>query len=152
MRLDFTRKDIRFTGVTPSGWYTLAAHRWYISVRLLTVLEQAYQAHPERFVRGQPQPTKLPEAVWINPPPIPAALSAPAPQTASTKVAAAPGTGQLAASTTLRYTDIRGPEDRATLRSDPSAVPADGVAGQGGYQVFPAHTSPFPGATLSSKR
>jgi hypothetical protein len=27
--LGFTRKDIRFTGVTPSVWYTLAAHRWY---------------------------------------------------------------------------------------------------------------------------
>ena len=116
------------------------------------VLQQAYQAHPERFVRGRPQPTKLPEAVWINPPPNPTDLSAPAPQTATAEVAAAPGTGQLAASTTLRYTDIRGPEDRATLRSDPSAVPADGVAGQGGDHVIPAHTDPFSGATLSSKR
>jgi putative transposase len=115
------------------------------------VLQQAYQTHPERFVRGQPQPTKLPEAVWINPPPSPADRSAPAPQTATAKVAAAPGTGPLAASTTLRYTDVRGPEDRATLRSDPSAVPADGVAGQGGDHVSPAHTTPL-GATLSSKR
>jgi putative transposase len=115
-----------------------------------TILLRAYQAHPERFVRGQPQPTKLPEAVWINPPPRPADRSAPAPQTA--KVASAPDARQLATSTTLRYTDVRGPEDRATLRSDPSAVPADGVAGQGGDQAIPAHTSPFPGATLSSKR
>ena len=38
---------------------------------------------------------------------------------------------------------VSGPEDRATLRSDPSAVPADGVAGQGGYQVIPAHTDPL---------
>jgi putative transposase len=32
------------------------------------VLETAYRAHPERFVRGQPTPPELPNAVWINPP------------------------------------------------------------------------------------
>lgn len=32
------------------------------------VLMTAYQAHPERFVRGQPQPQRPPDAVWINPP------------------------------------------------------------------------------------
>src|SRR5712692_135704 len=32
------------------------------------VLAAAYAAHPERFVRGVPQPAALPEAVWINPP------------------------------------------------------------------------------------
>lgn len=32
------------------------------------VLWRAYQAHPERFVKGAPMPAKLPEAVWINPP------------------------------------------------------------------------------------
>lgn len=32
------------------------------------VLAAAYAAHPERFVRGQPQPPKLPTAAWINPP------------------------------------------------------------------------------------
>jgi putative transposase len=31
-------------------------------------LEAAWTAHPERFVRGMPQPKPLPEAVWINPP------------------------------------------------------------------------------------
>ena len=31
-------------------------------------LLRAYQAHPERFVRGAPAPDRLPEAVWINPP------------------------------------------------------------------------------------
>jgi len=116
------------------------------------VLQQAYQTHPERFVRGQPQPTKLPEAVWINPPPSTTEPSAPALQIATIQVAAAPGADQLAPSTALRYTDACGAEDRATLRSDPSAVPADGVAGQGGYHVIPAHVDPFPGATLSSKR
>ena len=32
------------------------------------VLAAAYAAHPERFVRGVPQPAPLPTAVWINPP------------------------------------------------------------------------------------
>lgn len=32
------------------------------------ILKAAYAAHPERFVRGLPQPPKLPEAAWINPP------------------------------------------------------------------------------------
>jgi putative transposase len=116
------------------------------------VLQQAYQAHPERFVRGQPQPTKLPEAVWINPPPSTTEMAAPALPIATIQVAGAPGADQLAPSNALRYTNTCGPEDRATLRSDPSAGPADGVAGQGGDQVLPAHTGPFPGATLSSKR
>jgi putative transposase len=31
-------------------------------------LAAAWAAHPERFVRGIPQPKPLPEAVWINPP------------------------------------------------------------------------------------
>ena len=33
------------------------------------VLAEAYAAHPERFVRGLPQPPALPAAVWLNPPP-----------------------------------------------------------------------------------
>ena len=32
------------------------------------VLERAYHAHPERFVRGAPRRAVLPRAVWINPP------------------------------------------------------------------------------------
>ena len=32
------------------------------------VLDVAYQAHPERFVRKTPQPLPLPTAVWINKP------------------------------------------------------------------------------------
>lgn len=36
----------------------------------LRVLEEAYRAHPERFVRGTPRPIPLPQAVWINPPPV----------------------------------------------------------------------------------
>lgn len=33
-----------------------------------TVLDAAYQAHPERFVRSPPLHPSLPDAVWINPP------------------------------------------------------------------------------------
>jgi putative transposase len=33
-----------------------------------SVLDAAYQAHPERFVKQPPQHPSLPEAVWINPP------------------------------------------------------------------------------------
>ena len=40
---------------------TVRAHRQH-------VLAAAYTAHPERFVKGQPQPADLPTAVWINPP------------------------------------------------------------------------------------
>ncbi len=32
------------------------------------VLQQAYRAHPERFVKGEPVPAQVPDAVWINPP------------------------------------------------------------------------------------
>ena len=31
-------------------------------------LQAAWTRHPERFVRGVPQPDPLPQAVWINPP------------------------------------------------------------------------------------
>ena len=37
------------------------------------VLASAYAAHPERFVRGVPQPTAAPTAVWINAPKSPPA-------------------------------------------------------------------------------
>jgi putative transposase len=33
-----------------------------------SVLQQAYAAHPERFVKGVPTVPQLPAAVWINPP------------------------------------------------------------------------------------
>jgi putative transposase len=35
------------------------------------VLQAAYAAHPERFVRGEPKPLSLPTEVWINKPPSP---------------------------------------------------------------------------------
>lgn len=33
-----------------------------------TVLDRAYQNHPERFPNGRPTPPKQPSIVWINPP------------------------------------------------------------------------------------
>jgi putative transposase len=66
------------------GWYN-AEHR-HSGIVLLTpadvhhgraaqiitaraaVLDGAYAAHPERFVRKPPQPPRLPEQVWINKP------------------------------------------------------------------------------------
>ncbi len=39
-----------------------------VSQARLKTLQQAYRQHPERFVRKKPEPPKLPEAVWINPP------------------------------------------------------------------------------------
>lgn len=41
------------------------------------VLERAYQAHPERFVRGPASPGVLPEEVWINRPTPAAAVAGP---------------------------------------------------------------------------
>jgi putative transposase len=66
------------------GWYNDQHRHWGIG--LLTpqtvhygladdvirtrqhVLTEAYDAHPERFVRGAPTPPELPEEVWINRP------------------------------------------------------------------------------------
>jgi len=36
--------------------------------RRAKVLAEAYNLHPERFVKGMPSPVELPGAVWINPP------------------------------------------------------------------------------------
>ena len=136
--------------LTPAVVYTGRAEN--VRQKHQATLQQAYLAHPERFVRGLPQPTQLPEAVWINPPPVTTESAPPASPTSTGVLSTTSGPGRLASSTTLRYTDPCGPEDRATLRSDLSAVPADGVAGQGSCQANPAHTGAQKGATLSSKR
>jgi putative transposase len=39
-----------------------------VTRRRQRVLDTAFRAHPERFVRGRPLSLRLPEAVWINPP------------------------------------------------------------------------------------
>lgn len=97
------------------------------------VLAQAFHAHPERFVQGAPHPAELPAAAWINPPQSGAVAATLADgQSTGTSAPIGPrgGASAIAPSTDMRYTAVSGTEDRATLRSDLSAVPADGVAGQ----------------------
>lgn len=47
-----------------------------IQQRRQAVLQAAYVAHPERFVKGPPVAPALPTAVWINPPKVPVATPA----------------------------------------------------------------------------
>jgi putative transposase len=68
--------------------------------RRQVVLQQAYQLHPERFVKGHPTPAQLPNAVWINQPGSDISLN----ETSLSPILISAGT-----------------EDRATLESDPSA-------------------------------
>ena len=42
-------------------------HQEVLTARSLT-LEQAYQDHPERFVKGVPTVQQVPTEVWINKP------------------------------------------------------------------------------------
>jgi len=44
-------------------------HAAHILVHRQVVLDAAYSAHPERFVRKPPKPPELPSQVWINRPP-----------------------------------------------------------------------------------
>lgn len=46
-----------------------------------TTLAVAYRLHPERFVKGEPKPLVLPDAVWINPPKLAHDVSQPSPAT-----------------------------------------------------------------------
>jgi len=110
------------------------------------VLRRAYQAHPERFTKGLPQPARLPEAAWINPPKSAAAEVWNEPDRSSPSAVAGPAD--------LRYTPAGGPDAlrRATLRSDSSAESADGVAGQSQPDRDSAHNGAENGATPSVKR
>jgi putative transposase len=83
------------------------------------ILQQAYAAHPERFVQGQPLPASLPNALWINRPASPTPLAEPD------------------VSPILTTADT---EDRATLESDPSAAVGERrSSGQGGKPCPDAH-------------
>jgi len=82
--------------LTPAAVHTGRAET--VHQKRQAVLRQAYQAHLERFVRGLPQPAKLPEAAWINPPPSDAEQSASATRALTTKLADTPGAGRLASS------------------------------------------------------
>lgn len=108
------------------------------------ILQQAFAAHPERFVRGAPVVPALPGEVWINPPQgdnKPStdvlAVSDLKPVPDKVKLTANNGSDTFGHRADLAYTDTAGAEDRATLRSDPSADAGDGVAGQG--PKGPAH-------------
>lgn len=52
--------------VTPSSLHYGRASQ--VIIERQATLNQAYLANPQRFVKGTPQPKKLPTAVWINPP------------------------------------------------------------------------------------
>lgn len=54
------------------GYFTPVAVHYGAATRIFAERQQtlrlAYAAHPERFVKGPPQPPALPTCVWINPP------------------------------------------------------------------------------------
>jgi putative transposase len=43
-------------------------HAAALTAQRQVTLEVAYEVHPDRFVKGLPQPPKVPTEVWINPP------------------------------------------------------------------------------------
>lgn len=53
-------------------------HAAQVTQQRTQVLQTAYERHPERFVKGIPQPPLLPDAVWINPPQLDKGQSIPA--------------------------------------------------------------------------
>lgn len=52
--------------ISPQSLHTGQAHQ--IRQQRCRVLRQAHEKHPERFVKGIPQPPQIPEAAWINKP------------------------------------------------------------------------------------
>ena len=58
--------------ITPANLLTPANVHFATPLRssqnVQTVLDAAYQRHPERFVKHAPLHPPLPHAVWINPP------------------------------------------------------------------------------------
>jgi len=66
---DWYNTEHRHSGVammTPETVHYLRARP--VTEARRRVLQEAYARHPERFVRKVPEPPRLPEAVWINPP------------------------------------------------------------------------------------
>ena len=84
------------------------------------ILLEAQQAHPERFVRGTPQPPVLPPQAWINPPLEKTTLhnAAQAPLAA----ASIPGVPPFSASRNEILVDVD--VDRADLTSLPTIIEA----------------------------
>ena len=88
----------------------------------------------------------LPDAVWINQPkgatdqPVVAIETSDLqPTCGRTRSLPSNGSDAFGRKANLDYTPTAGAEDRATLRSDPSADAGDGVVGQG--LTGPAHNS-----------
>jgi putative transposase len=52
--------------MTPASVHEGRAEEIYAARQV--VLDQAFQAHSERFPRGRPKPPSLPEPAWINAP------------------------------------------------------------------------------------
>ena len=84
------------------------------------ILTEAQRAHPERFVRGTPQPPVLPPQAWINPPPEKTTLynAAQAPLAA----ASIPGVPPFSASRNQILVDVD--VERADLTSLPAIIEA----------------------------
>ena len=67
---DYYNHEHRHSGIglmTPAVVHQGRAEK--VSAARRQILLKAYQVHPERFVRGTPQPPVLPSQAWINPPP-----------------------------------------------------------------------------------
>ena len=84
------------------------------------VLLEAHQAHPERFVRGTPQPPVLPLQVWINPPPEKTTLQ----DAAGATLAAWPIPGVPPFSASHNEISIEADADRADVTSLPTLIEA----------------------------
>ena len=66
---DWYNKRHKHSGIgyhTPESLHLGNAHK--IREKRAGVLQTAYQKHPERFVKGLPQPPEIPKAAWINKP------------------------------------------------------------------------------------
>lgn len=61
-----THRHISLGLLTPAAVHLGQAEQMRAQRQL--VLRAAYEAHPERFVKGLPTPPSLPQAVWLNPP------------------------------------------------------------------------------------
>ena len=74
--LDFYNHEHRHSGI---GYHTPASVHFgtarLVREQRALVLDAAYAAHPERFVRKRPVPPDLPGPAWINPPKEPPAQS-----------------------------------------------------------------------------
>ena len=64
--------DHRHSGI---GYFTPKQVHYGLAQKAFEIRSQAlgsaFQLHPERFVRGRPQPQPVPTLVWINPPVLP---------------------------------------------------------------------------------